>query len=114
MSATDIQRARKQSTSLTVAQGGTTTGAFGGEKWAGYGLIMPAALTSTAMTFTVCDSADGTYVALYDTTNTQVAMTVAASRAYDLPSELYAWPFWKIVLGTAEDAARTLKVVAKG
>lgn len=101
-------------TTVTIANGGTTSAAIEARAYAIYGLIFPAALTSTAMTFTVAEKVDGTYTALYDSTGTAVSVTVAASRAFDLPSALASWPYFKIVLGSAEGAARTLYLVAKG
>jgi hypothetical protein len=109
----NIQRYGKAVT-LTIASGGTTSGVFDARGFAFYGLVMPGAFTGTSLTFTVCDTATGTFRALYDVGNTQVSLTVAASRAYDLPSELSAWPFWKIVSGSSEAADRSLVVLAKG
>lgn len=78
-----------------------------------FGLVMPSSFTGTAITFTV--SYDGTnFQALYDIYNAQVSVTVAASRSYDLPTELFSWPFWKIVSNGTEAAARTLWIVTKG
>ena len=98
---------------LTIASSATTSDAviLGGKVLVG--LVMPGTFTGTTITFTV--SHDGTtYQALYDDTNTQVSMTVAASRNYALPDTLAAWPYFKIVSGSSEGGARTLYVVMKG
>lgn len=101
-------------TTVTIASAGTTSAAIDGQAYAFYGLIMPGTITSTAMTFTVSDKSDGTFVALYDETNTQVSVTIAASRAYNLPDALAAWPWFKIVMGSSEAADRSLILCAKG
>lgn len=97
----------------TIANGQTTSGAIDARGLSQIGLVMPSAFTGTTISFNV--SADGaTYQALYDATNTLVSVTVAASRSYALPSTLLAWPYFKIVSGSAEAAARTLTITGKG
>lgn len=98
---------------VAIASSGTTSAAVHADAYAMFGLVVPAAFTGTSITFTV--SADGaTYQALYDSAGNQVSVTVAQGQSYDLPSELASWPFWKIVSGSSEGAARTLVVVKKG
>jgi hypothetical protein len=104
---TDVQ-------TLTIANGATTSDFCNAAMWAMFGLIMPAAFTGTTLTFTVCNTPAGTYQALYDVSNATVSLTVAVSRSYDLPAELSAWPYFKIVSGSAEGAARSLIIVKKG
>lgn len=101
------------SQTLTILISTSTSTAFDARSMAAFGLQMPSAFTGTTITFTV--SADGgtTYQALYDITNTQVSMTVAASRSYDLPAELTTWTHFKIVSGSSEAAARSLVVIGK-
>jgi hypothetical protein len=99
--------------SLAIANGQTVSAAFNASDCAAFGLQMPAAFTGTTVSFQVSADDGTTYQALYDTTNTLVSMTVAASRSYDLPAELAAWDHFKIVSGLAEGAARTLIVVGK-
>ena len=97
----------------TIASSGTVSDAFEAKEFAAFGLVIPTAFTGVAITFQV--SHDGvTYQALYDTTNTLVSLTVAVSRSYQLPAALEAWPFFKLVSGSSEAAARTLYVVGKG
>lgn len=99
--------------STTIPSGEATSGAIPTGGRVILGLVMPAAFTGASITFTV--SHDGTtYQALYDESNTQVSVTVAASRSYQLPDALAAWPYFKIVSASNEGAARTLYVVMKG
>lgn len=99
-------------TQVTINSGQTTSGDVVVPLYAAFGLVMPAAFTGTSITFEV--SHDGTtYQPLYDRFNTQVSMTVAAGRSYDLPAELNVWSRWRIVSSAAEAAARTLTIVVK-
>lgn len=74
------------------------------------GLVVPSTFDGTQISFQV--SADNaTYYTLYDITNTQVVMTVAASRAYDLPGELMSWRYLKIITLTAQTTTDTLFLI---
>ncbi len=96
----------------TIASGQTKTGSIEISGAAFVGLVMPAAFTGTSITFEV--SADGTtFQALYDEFNTQVSVTVAASRTYDLPATLTTYGFMKVVSGSAEGADRSLVIALK-
>jgi hypothetical protein len=99
--------------SLTIANGQTTSGAFECRDFAIFGLVLPATMTGTLLSFTV--SADGTtFQALHDDTNTAVTLALTVSKSYLLPPELAAWHSFKIVSGSAEGADRTLVITAKG
>lgn len=109
-----LHRAQEVQT-ITIASSGTTSEAIAASGAALFGMLLPGTLTSTTCTFTVCDTATGTFLALYDSTGTIVASTtVAASHAIDLPTQLAAFPFFKVVMGSSEGAARTIKIVTKG
>lgn len=100
---------------LTIANGATTSDAFAAGGLAMFGIIMPAAFTGTSITFTVSSTFAGTYVPLYDSTGTAVTATTAGtSRAIDCPTQLAAFPFWKIVSGSTEGGARSIVVIGKG
>lgn len=92
----------------TVTSGGATSAAVDLAGYRNFGLIVPSTFDGTTITFTVSDTSGGTYVALYDITGTQVSMTIAASRAYDLPGELMVWRFLKIVCGTSQATSDTV------
>ena len=101
----------------TIANGATTSDAISLLDQVAGGIITPAALTGTSLTFTVCNTVGGTYVALYDSDNNLVSMTVTVSRAYAFTGAeadaLAPWPFVKIVSGSAEAAERSLVVCLK-
>jgi hypothetical protein len=93
--------------SMVVANGATVSSIIDLTGFSSRGLIVGSQFDGTTITFQVSDTLAGTYVALYDITNTQVSMTVAASRAYDLPGELMVWRFIKIVCGTVQATTGT-------
>jgi hypothetical protein len=98
----------------TVTSTATVSGATDLTGYRNFGLIVPSTFDGTTITFQVSDTSGGTYVALYDITNTQVSMTIAASRAYDLPGELMVWRYMKIVCGTTQATTDTVfQLVAK-
>jgi hypothetical protein len=105
--------ATTQKQTLTIANGQTTSDLCNAATASAFGLVLPAAFTGTSITYTV--SADGsTFQALYDNTGAnQVTTAVTQGRSYDLPAELTAWPYFKLVSGSAEGAARSLVVVGK-
>ena len=100
------------STTATIAEGDTVSGAVSLVGVTILGLITPAALTGTALTFQVSASAAGAYVPLHDATGAAVSVTVAASRAYYLSPAIFAvWRAVKVVSGSAEAADRTITLL---
>lgn len=106
-------RRNTELTKLTIANGGTTSGAVDARNHAMFSLAMPAAFTGATISFLVSPD-NVTYQALYDDTNTQVTVTVAAARTYDLPAALASAHWFKVVSAASEAADRTLYVTAKG
>ena len=72
-----------------------------------WGIMVPSTFDGTQIQFQMCDSFAGTYVPVYDITNTPVRLTVAASRYYDIPGELMGIRFLKIECLTAQAATDT-------
>jgi hypothetical protein len=78
------------------------------------GLLLPAALTGTAITFEASDVSGGTYLPVYNSTG-QVSYTVAANRYVAIdPKDFQGIQFLKIKSGSAEGAARTIICSLKG
>lgn len=102
-----------QTQTVTVASGNTTSDNVNLNGFGMVGLILPAALTSTAMTFT--GSQDGTnFTALYNTAGTQLAITIAASRLVLFsPGDFVGINFVQLITGTAEGADRSIKVISR-
>ena len=102
---------------VTIALGDTTSEVIELRDYMLAGIILPAALTSTAITFTVSDARAGTFVGLYDSDGNVVSLAVGTSRAVGLSGAeadaLAPFPFVKLVCGTAEAAARSILVALK-
>jgi len=80
------------------------------------GIKTPAAFTGTTLTFTMCDTIDGTYVPVRSTASgTALSQTVTTSNYYAIdPTAFQGIPFLKIVSGSTEASARTLVYSLKG
>ena len=100
-------------TDTTIANGGTTSAAIDvPDGLSPVGFITPSALTSTAATFTV--SVDGTnfYALKKNDGSASISYTVAASGYYPMnPADWCGIANFKIVVGSAEAAARTITLV---
>lgn len=79
------------------------------------GIITPAALTSTAMTFTASDVAGGTFVAVRDVGGASAySVTVAAGYYVPVDPRVFAGVrALKCVAGSAEGAARSIKLMVR-
>lgn len=103
---------KPKSVTAAIANGAATSSAVEQQVEAFGGFLMPAAFTGATVSFTV--SQDGvTYVALYSAANALVSITVAASRAYPLPSELAGFRYFKFVSASNEGAERAIEVALK-
>ena len=98
---------------VTIASSGTVSTAANLLGMRLVGIVTPAALTGTALTFQ--GSADGsTYTALYDTAGDAVGATVAADRWVVLdPADFAGIPYIKAVSGSAEAAERTITLIVR-
>jgi hypothetical protein len=100
-------------TDVTIANGATLSTAAdlsNGQTLAG--LILPAALTSTAITFTMCDTSAGTFVPVYAAGGAAVySLTVGAARYVPVDRDAFAGAkFVKVVGGSSEGGARTIRL----
>lgn len=94
----------------TIANAATTSSEIKLDGAAFGGVILPATMTGTTMTFTVSDASGGTYVALTDSAGNAISQTIAASKGFALPPEAFAFPYLKLVSGSAEGGARSILV----
>lgn len=103
--------------SVTIASGGTTSEALPTSVGTILGFRTPATLTSTAVTFTGCATATGTFVPVYDSEGNQVSVTVTTSRGYTLSGSdadaILGHPFIKMVFGSAEGGDRSISVTIR-
>lgn len=98
---------------VSIANGQTVSGAIDLQGLVICQIIMPSAFTGTAITFQSSIN-DGTYQALYNSANTQMSITVATSRSYNIaPTDFAGCRFLKLVSGSAEGGSRTIGIVTR-
>jgi hypothetical protein len=77
-------------------------------------IVTPSALTSTTLTIQASLDNGTTVLAHYDFTGSAYTVPCAADRWIALDPALFAGiPFIRVVMGSAEGAARTLKLVVR-
>jgi len=89
---------------VIIADGETDSGALDCKTLTPWVMYIPAEFEGTGISFKVSHD-DSTYYVLYDHDNVQVAMTVAASRAYRLPTDVIGARYYKAVAGTSQTGA---------
>jgi hypothetical protein len=81
------------------------------------GFFTPAVFASTAVTFSVCDTKDGTYVPLKDSSGSAISFTVSTSGYYgfknDQISAFQGVKFLKAVGGSSEAAGTVVKLACR-
>jgi len=98
----------------TIPNAGTTSPAVSLNGATLVGIITPAALTGTALTFQASPTLTGTYSPVYATGGTQVSYTVGTSRYIVIPAQDMAGvQFVKVVSGSTEAAARDITLVVR-
>lgn len=99
----------------TIASGATESDAVELRSFAGGGYALPSTFDGTTLTFKVCSTEDGTFQTLYDQYGSALSITVAASRSFPLPQEIFGWLFFKFVAGTSQSTSDTsITVVLAG
>jgi len=98
------------SATATIATSGTTSGAVELNGLAVVGLYTPSTFDGTTITFTACDTIDGTYVALATpASGTTYSITVTASRFYYLDRTIFFGArYIKAVAGSAQTTTDTI------
>lgn len=101
------------STLVSIATDDDLTPAIDIREAAFGGLLVPATVNGTELTFTVSDTLAGTYYALKDSSNTAIKLTIssATASAVPLPAEVFAFNFFKIATTTAQSTTDTQFVV---
>ena len=92
---------------LTVASGATVSTHFVGSGFSSFGLVTPAGMEGTTITFEVgVYDATGTlqFTALNNLA-TAAFLTVAASKAYKLPDDLRPFSEWRLITAAQTGAA---------
>ena len=98
---------------VTIANSGTVSTAANLLGMRLVGIITPAALTGTELTFQASTD-NSTFTAMYDENGAAIAVTVAASR-WTVPvfTSFLGVPYLKIVSGSAEAAERTITLIVR-
>jgi hypothetical protein len=81
-------------------------------EFAGGGFVMPDSTSATSIAFHVSTRPGGEYEPLYDRDNAAVTQTVAASRAYPFPDEIYGFGALKLVASGGDEA--DIRISLKG
>ncbi len=99
---------------IIIAESETTSDAIRLKGFGIVGVILPAALTSTSMTFEGSQLSDSGFVPLYNTDGDLLSTAVAASRAVlFVPGDLVGINYAKLVMGSSEDAEREITVISR-
>jgi hypothetical protein len=99
---------------ITIANGQTASAAIdlGGNTLVG--LIIPAAFTGTALTFSASDAIDGTYSVVKGSDGASVSYTVAQGTYVVIqPAVLAGIRFLKVISGSSEGGARVIKGICR-
>lgn len=105
-----IGRQSDRQTSVIVGTSAVGSTAVDLRAASGAQLLVPAGAASQSVAVYVCDTIDGTYVPLNNSTGA-VAVSVVASNAYDLPEAIFAAHYVKFVAASTQF---TGVVLAKG
>ena len=101
----------ESSATASVASSGTVSAAADCRGYTAVGILVPSTFDGSQIQFQVSQD-NSTFYDLYDNSNARVAMTVGASRAYPLWSELAGWNYLKVVTVTAQATTSTDFVIA--
>lgn len=71
-------------------------------------VYVPSTFDGTAITFSVCDTIDGTYQPYEGADGNAVSVTTNASSAFALPEGLFGAPYCKLVMGSAQTTTNTV------
>lgn len=95
---------------VVIATSTTISGAVDLSGLRNWGVLVPANFDGTQIAFQTSDTLGGTYGDVYDMTNQRVVMTLTAAtlRYYDVPGELMALRFLRIVTLTVQATTDTV------
>lgn len=96
---------------IVIANGGTQSEAIAVAYARGGSVLIPSAMTGTTLTFEVGDG--GTWTALKTVADASVSQTIAVDRWIPIPDGVFNFPYLRLVSGSAEGAARVLRVELK-
>lgn len=92
----------------TVTVGGTTTPAID-ISGAAIGMVyVPSTFDGTVVSFTLCDTESGTFVALEDALSAAVTVSTAASQAFAIPESVFGARWMKLVCTSTQTTTDTV------
>lgn len=105
----------KLSKTVTIASGDTTSAAINLGCFTPVG-IQFGTIAGTSMTFMAAVSSSATYSSVKSTTSGTLLTYTVASNTYAAidPKDLYGLTFFKLVMGSAQSASRTVTLYLKG
>ncbi len=99
---------------LAIANGGTASAGVELLGHAPIAVITPAALTSTSAEIQASVDGGTTWLPVHDRTGTKYTLTLSTSRWTAIsPADIAGLPMVRIVVASAEAAARTLQLVCR-
>jgi hypothetical protein len=104
-----LQRNSSEVITLTITDSIATCEELPFGSFAGGSIIVPSGSSLTSLTPYGCNEPGGTYVPIYDSSNTAVSRTVAASRGYAIPDECFGFRFIKFLGNTTGTIKVNLK-----
>jgi hypothetical protein len=100
----------KESTTVTIAATGTVSTALSLGDKDFVGILLPSTFDGTTITFSVCETVNGTYQPLQlSTASVALSITTAASSAITLDPIIFKpWSFVKITSGSTQTTTDTV------
>lgn len=100
-----------------IRAAGTTTDAIGLAGQTVVGFITPHVFASTTITFSMCDTIDGTYITIKDSSGSAVSFTVSTDGyygfKYDQIGAFLGVRFLKVIGGSSEAANTVVKLAVR-
>ena len=109
MALSAIGRCWKSPQSVTLTTAETTSPSIDARPFAGGSVQIPVGSSITTLTFYADHDRAGVFGALYDNEGIAVTLTVAAGRCHELPTSIFAVPYFKMVANAGGDVTVFLK-----
>lgn len=100
---------------VVIASGTTTSGVIDSTGHKVMAIMFPT-MTGATVTFTACDTPDGTFLPVYDDAGSQYSVTATDNACVAIDAAALALApvrYFKIVSASSEGADRTLKILYK-
>ncbi len=95
---------------VTIGASGTVSGAVDVSGYNHIGFVMPSAWDTADVKLSACDTADGTFLAVYDEDG-EFGVTGGTNRVLSIPHVIAPLTFVKVVASATQTSARTIKLL---